>query len=380
MAISSPQRLVLCLLVLAVWLPGCGGKDGTTNIVVDSGQPPVDLGGGVTDLGTQDQGNDGGMDGMDASLDAGSDAGFDGGADGGTDAGLDGGLDGGADGGLDGGTDAALDGGVDQGFPTAISCPDWLGLPSGGVTLAGTSPEGLRVGPDCALYVSLSDTVYRIAEGTGAITAFATQPTAGTGFQGLDFGPDGNLYVAARGSGNVILRFDGSTGAFIDVFANMGIDGPNTPRFGPDGNLYVSARNTGNVIRFSPAGVPLGAFATHPQLGSPEGLSFGPDGHLYVAARTNSVVMRFNGTTGAFMDEITVTPAFSAPEGIGFATDGSLWIASRDTSEVIHVNGQTLTEIERFSLPANEEPIGLEIVADNVVVSLRGTGRVTIVP
>ena len=34
----------------------------------------------------------------------------------------------------------------------------------GGVTLASVSPEGVRVGPDCSLYVSLQDTVYRIAQ------------------------------------------------------------------------------------------------------------------------------------------------------------------------------------------------------------------------
>lgn len=272
-----------------------------------------------------------------------------------------------------------LDSSLDGGFPTAIACPGWLGLPVDGVTLADTSPEGLRVGPDCSLYVSLNDSVYRIEQGTGAVTEFATQPTAGTGFQGLEFGPDGNLYVAASGTSNVILRFDGTTGAFVDIFSDMGIDGPNTPRFGPDGHLYVSARNTDNVIRFDTDGTALGEFATHPSLGSPEGLSFGPDGHLYVAGRTNSVVMRFHGGTGAFMDEIIVTPAFMAPEGLGFTSDGSLWIASRDSSEVIRVNGLTFAEIERVTLPITERPIGLEIVDDHVVVSLRGTGRVAVV-
>lgn len=378
MLTSSPKRFALCFVVLALGVPGCG-QDTNVTPEVDSGQPPVDLGGGRPDLSVTDQGADGGMD-AGAEADAGLDAGTDAGADASTDGGFDGGVDGGMDAGMDAGTDAGVDANVDAGFPTSIACPGWLGLPAGGVTLSSISPEGLRVGPDCALYVSLADSVYRIEQGTGVITEFATQPTAGTGFQGLDFGPDGNLYVAARTSANVILRFNGTTGAFIDVFASMGINGPNTPRFGPDGRLYVSCRNTGNVVRFDPDGTLLGEFATHPSLGSPEGVSFGPDGHLYVAARTNSVVMRFNGTTGAFMNQITATPPFMAPEGLGFTSDGSLWIASRDTSEVIRFNGLTFAEIERFSLPPTEEPIGLEVVDDQVVVSLRGTGRVTIIP
>jgi streptogramin lyase len=380
MPTSSPKRFALCFVVLALGAPGCG-KDTTVTPQVDGGQPRVDQGGGQPDLAMGDQGSDAGADaGTDASVDAGFDVGVDAGSDSGTDAGSDAGFDAGTDAGMDAGFDGGPDASVDGGFPTAIACPGWLGLPTGGVTLVTNSPEGLRVGPDCALYASLNDSVYRIEQGTGVITEFATQPTEGTGFQGLDFGPDGNLYVAARTSANVILRFNGTTGAFIDVFANMGINGPNTPRFGPDGRLYVSCRNTGNVVRFDPDGTELGEFATHPSLGSPEGLSFGPDGHLYVAARTNSVVMRFNGNTGAFMNEIIVTPGFMAPEGLGFTSDGSLWIASRDTSEVIQVNGLTFAEVNRFSLPTGEEPIGLEVVDDQVVVSLRGTGRVTIVP
>jgi streptogramin lyase len=333
-------------ITLCVVAPGCGGGD--ANVTQDAGSVR-DVGDGRSDLGArpdlgqvldlgqvQDLG-----DGVDAS----------------------------------GSADA---GPIDGGFPTVIACPGWLGLPSGGVTLASTSPEGVRVGPDCALYVSLNATVYRIEQGTGVVTEFATGTTV-TGYQGLDFGPDGHLYVAARSNGNAILRFNGTTGAFIDVFADTGIDGPNTPRFGPDGRLYVSCRNTANVVRFEADGTLLGEFASDALLGSPEGMSFGPDGNLYVAARSNSVLMRFNGVTGALMNQITATPTFMAPEGIGFAPDGSLWVASRDTAEVIHFNGLTFAEIERSSLPGGQ-PIGLEVVDGQVVVGLRGPGLVTIVP
>jgi DNA-binding beta-propeller fold protein YncE len=64
---------------------------------------------------------------------------------------------------------------------------------------------------------------------------------------GLAIGPDGNLYVSDTASGNV-LRYNGKTGDFIDVFVPRGTGDQGTPGlqvptgigFGLDGDLYVS--------------------------------------------------------------------------------------------------------------------------------------------
>ncbi len=264
----------------------------------------------------------------------------------------------------------------DGGFLTSVSCPDFMGLPMEGVTLSGTLPEGLRIGPDCSVYVTLANHVYRVAQGSGAITDFATRPTGD--FQGVEFGPGDRMYVTDRTT-NSVLRFVASTGAFVDVFANTTLDGPNTPRFGPDGHLYVSNRNTANVVSFAADGTALGEFATHAMLASPEGISFGPDGHLYVAARIQSVVMRFDGTTGAFLSQIMPSgTTFQSPENIAFTSDGSLWIASRDAREILRFDAYTGVEIERFDTLATEEPIGMDVAADRLVVGMRGTGRVLV--
>ena len=264
----------------------------------------------------------------------------------------------------------------DGGFLTSLSCPDFLGLPIEGATLPGVLPEGVRIGPDCSVYVALANHVYRVAQGSGAVTDFATRPTGD--FQGVEFGPGDRMYVTDRTTDSV-LRFVASSGVFVDVFASTTLDGPNTPRFGPDGRLYVSNRNTGNVVRFAPDGAALGEFATHPLLASPEGISFGPDGNLYVAARIHSVVMRFDGTTGALLTQITPSGAgFMAPENLAFTSDGSLWIASRDAREILRFDAYTGVEIERFATLATEEPIGMDVAADHLVVGMRGTGRVVV--
>src|SRR5690606_15475577 len=123
----------------------------------------------------------------------------------------------------------------------------WPGLPAGGVTLPGTFPEGLAFGQDCALFVVETDTVYRIDPATpDTAVAFATEASAGA-LQDVEVSSDGTLYASSR-TGNSIVRFNGTTGAFIDVFATTTFNGPNSMVFDASGNLYVSSRNTGAVV------------------------------------------------------------------------------------------------------------------------------------
>ena len=66
----------------------------------------------------------------------------------------------------------------------------------------------------------------------------------------MAFGPDGNLYITSPTSNNV-LRFNGTTGAYIDVFASGGgLSGATGLAFAPDGYLYVSSCYTDNILRF----------------------------------------------------------------------------------------------------------------------------------
>ncbi|MBD2296418.1 hypothetical protein H6G06_23780 [Anabaena sphaerica FACHB-251] len=136
----------------------------------------------------------------------------------------------------------------------------------------------------------------------------------------LLFGPDGNgdgksdLYVASGSElgSSSILRFDGQTGNFIDVFIG---DNPDTDE-----------DETGGLIR-------------------PYGVAYGLDGNFYVSSFFSDQILRYNGTTGEFIDVFAQGNAqaggLNGPNGLLFinnslyvTTQGSVAKVNLDTGEV----------------------------------------------
>jgi sugar lactone lactonase YvrE len=226
-------------------------------------------------------------------------------------------------------------------------------------------PDAITIGPDGNVYVSVGATPQDSAilryNLQGEFLGIAAAGNGLTRPYGNAFGPDGNLYVSSFRT-NEILRFDGKTGAFIDVFAsdnNNGLgslnslNGPNGLLFGPDGSLYVTTQGSANnaagnlvfpfssqVLRYSPEQV-LGhtptttptVFIDQPAL-LPDsefisllGLAFAPDLYsLYVSDFAGGI--RQYDLSGNLLDVISTnytgtTPTSNFVGGLAFGADTS---------------------------------------------------------
>ena len=176
-----------------------------------------------------------------------------------------------------------------------------------------------------------SQEIYRYDGATGNfIDVFVTAGQGGlSGPIGMTLGSDGHFYVSSRDT-HEIMRYNGTTGASLGTgcsghaaaFAcGGGLNGPQHPVFGSDGNLYMGSLNTSQVIRFDgTTGAFIDVFASGEGLSIATGIAFGPDGNLYVSSRDTDQVLRYDGTTGAFIDVFVATGSggLNSPQGLQF--------------------------------------------------------------
>lgn len=204
-----------------------------------------------------------------------------------------------------------------------------------------TFPDDLKFGPDGNLYIAcelfpgilrydINGNPQPSPGNNGAVFFFGPNR-----FVSSVFGPDGNLYAVDFGA-NQVFRFS-PTGSLLGSFVSMNLHSPTDLKFGPDGNLYVANRDTNNVSRFNgTTGAFLGVFASGNGLSGSDSFDFGPDGNLYVGGRGNNAVFRFDGTTGAFIDTF-ISTGLNDPYRVRFfgtSPPGTVSIASITPNQV----------------------------------------------
>jgi hypothetical protein len=141
--------------------------------------------------------------------------------------------------------------------------------------------------------------------------------------------------------GDSVSSFNAVSGAYLGDFITAGSGGlkdPDTLLYGPDGNLYVSSASSntsGQILRYDgQTGAFIDVFAQGNGLARPYGMAFGPDGNLYVASFRSDQILRFNGQTGAFTDVFaqgngTATGLLNGPNGLHFGPDGALFVTTQ---------------------------------------------------
>jgi sugar lactone lactonase YvrE len=249
----------------------------------------------------------------------------------------------------------------------------WLVSPP---ALVGQEPAEERIRPGDIVVANLGDHSVSVFDGeSGAFRGPAFAPGTG-GLQnatGIAFGPDGALYVGSSGNGR-ILRYDGATGAFIDVFASGDpLERPFSLIFGPGGDLFVSSGPT--VLRYRADGSFVGYAARDPTLEQPIGLATGPDGSLYVVSSTAPSIVRFDFDTGASAGAF-VTDSLAFPSDVAFGPDGDLYVSNASASRVVRFDGSSgAFEAVVATLPERGVPMGLAFRGRRLVIGDFARGR-----
>ena len=194
-------------------------------------------------------------------------------------------------------------------------------------------------------------------------------------------------FLVGNTTGNNVSKFDEVTGAYLGNFIATGSGGLTNPddlTYGPDGNLYVSSsanNTTGQILRYNgQTGAFIDVFAQGGGMARPYGSAFGPDGNLYVASFRSDQILKYNGVTGAFMSVFaqgngTAAGLLNGPNDLSFGPDGSLYITTQGS--VADGKGGINYKFDSQTLRYNLATGAGQVFAGQPVPTLKGGGYVS---
>jgi virginiamycin B lyase len=202
------------------------------------------------------------------------------------------------------------------------------------VPLAGVATSGITIGPDGAVWFTVTDFGYSGGPSTptaiGRLTMSGTMrlyplPTGSSPF-GLVFGPDGAIWYTDPNSNSIgRLTLDGRVVRFPIPTSGSN---PLGITVGADGNLWFTENVTGGIGRLNPT---TGVITEFPAPNPTDGITTGPDGNIWFADFSN-VIFRITpvGVETAF--PLGTGGIDSLPDDVVFDADGRLLFTEDSTN------------------------------------------------
>jgi uncharacterized repeat protein (TIGR01451 family) len=153
----------------------------------------------------------------------------------------------------------------------------------------------------------------------------------------------GNIYLTSSGN-NRVVKFD-NAGNCLGDFITAGLGGLDNPRgltFLPNGDLLVNSHNSGQILRYDgTTGAYIGVFSNGSDISPIASMAphmtikYGPDGAVWVADHSNNRILRFDATTGAFLSVFAQLPNGSGVRSFEFF--GNYVLVSRHNADVVAI-------------------------------------------